>query len=91
MVSRSSSARHLVTTHTSDDEEEVAHTQEEETGGTEAQQLDLAEYNFGENNDTDCDVYILSSTQSTRRSSPWPTTMRGTASAAGRMTTRTCS
>ena len=50
MVSRSSSARHLVTAHTSDDEEEVAHTQEEEAGGTEAQQLDLAEYNFGENN-----------------------------------------
>ena len=50
MMSRSSSARHLVTTHTSDDEEEVTHTQEEEAGGTEAQQLDLAEYNFGENN-----------------------------------------
>ena len=65
-MSRSSSARHLVTTHTSDDEEEVSHTQEEEA--TEAQQLDLAEYNFGENNNRDCDVYILSSTQSTRRS-----------------------
>ena len=64
---RSSSARHLVTTHTSDDEEEVAHTQEE-AGGTEAQQLDLAQYNFGEYEDTDCDVYILSFTQSTRRS-----------------------
>ena len=50
MMSRSRSARHLVTTHTSDDEEEVSHTQEEEAGGTEAQQLDLAEYNFGENN-----------------------------------------
>ena len=91
MMSRSSSARHLVTTHTSDDEEEVSHTQEEEAGGTEAQQLDLAEYNFGENSNKDCHVYILSTTQSTRRSSPWPTTTRGTASAAGRMTTRTCS
>ena len=51
MVYRSSSARHLATTHTSDDEEEVAHSHEED-GGTEAQQLDLAEYNFGENNYT---------------------------------------
>ena len=50
-MSRSSSARHLVTTHTSDDEEEVSHTQEEEAGDTEVQQLDLAEYNFGENKD----------------------------------------
>ena len=67
MESRSNSARHLAPTHTSDDEEEVSHTQEE-AGGTEAQQLDLAEYNFGENEDQDCHVYSLPSTQSTRRS-----------------------